>query len=57
MGDQFVEDLKFAVETVKQMPDVSQVDAAVLYGLTEVLPDRSYMTFIGDAYLDTLYKV
>ncbi len=56
VAERFLKDLKNAVEHVRQNPG-EKGGMAPVYGMAATFPDRSAVSDMLDAYLDTLYKV
>jgi glutamate/tyrosine decarboxylase-like PLP-dependent enzyme len=56
VAERFVIDLKAAVQHVKKNPG-EKGSMAPVYGLAATFPDRTAVSDMLDAYLDTLYKV
>jgi sphinganine-1-phosphate aldolase len=56
IAGRFLKDLKAGVEYVKKNPG-EKGDMAPVYGLAATFPDRTAVSDILDAYLDTIYKV
>eukprot|EP01104_Vermistella_antarctica_P019029 TRINITY_DN7270_c0_g1_i1.p1 TRINITY_DN7270_c0_g1~~TRINITY_DN7270_c0_g1_i1.p1 ORF type:complete len:543 (-),score=116.01 TRINITY_DN7270_c0_g1_i1:122-1717(-) len=55
--DEFIRDLKEAIEHVKTRPDDFKGGMAGIYGLAVSFPDRSVIDGLVRGYLDTLLKV
>jgi hypothetical protein len=55
-SERFVEDLKSAVEHVKNNPQ-EKGEMAPVYGMAASLPDRTVVADLLDRYMDLLYKV
>jgi glutamate/tyrosine decarboxylase-like PLP-dependent enzyme len=56
VAQRFIQDLKSAVEYVKNNPDVKGGMAPV-YGMAATIPDRSMVSDLLQRYMDLLYKV
>ncbi|OHD65130.1 MAG: sphingosine-1-phosphate lyase [Spirochaetes bacterium RBG_13_51_14] len=56
VAERFIKDLKAAVAHVKKNPG-EKGGMAPVYGMAATFPDRTAVTDMLDAYLDTLYKV
>ena len=56
IAERFVDDLKSAVEHVKNNPQ-EKGEMAPVYGMAASLPDRSIVADLLDRYMDLLYKV
>ncbi|MBN2160907.1 MAG: aminotransferase class V-fold PLP-dependent enzyme [Spirochaetes bacterium] len=56
VAERFLKDLRAAVDYVRKNPG-EKGDMAPVYGMAASFPDRTAVTDMLDAYLDTLYKV
>jgi len=54
--ERFIEDLKSAVEYVRENPD-EKGGMAPVYGMAATISDRSIVADLLDMYMDLLYKV